>query len=382
MIKSVKCISAMVLSVLSISAFAESQFDPQAAFVRQTVTSFMDKYNVPGVAVELYVDGKPYEYYYGYADRANKTPVSNRTIFELGSISKVMTSILLAQEVDWAKMSFTDPVTKYVKDLPASFNKIKLQDLATHTSGLPFNPPKNIETHAELKNYLANWSSDADPGDEWTYSNIGIGLLGNAIEVSTEKDLDKLYHRHILNPLRMIIGMEIPKKLTKYYAQGYNQNGNPVPHVAPGLFPAAYNFKASAEDMQRFLSAAIGLPGTPPRLFYPIRMTQSVYVKLADVSQGLGWQIHPLSDGYVSDLLNVPETQDFGPLDVQEIYARPLFNGDALIDKTGATGGFRAYIAVLPNKKSGIVILANKNVSNGAIVATARKLLFKLTGLT
>src|SRR5579885_26881 len=135
MIKSVKCISAMVLSVLSISAFAESQFDPQAAFVRQTVTSFMDKYNVPGVAVELYVDGKPYEYYYGYADRANKTPVSNRTIFELGSISKVMTSILLAQEVDWAKMSFTDPVTKYVKVLPASFNKIKLQDLATHTSG-------------------------------------------------------------------------------------------------------------------------------------------------------------------------------------------------------------------------------------------------------
>lgn len=378
MIKAKKLITLLASTFISINAYAETAAptpDPVATLIEQSISQFAEKNKIPGVAVELYADGKLYEYYTGYADRDTKDPVIKKTIFEIGSISKVMTSILLAQEVDWAKMALSDSVTKYVKDLPESFNEIKLLELATNTSGLPLNLPASVKTPDEMKKYFTTWTGES--GEQWAYSNVGAGLLGLALEGSTERGYDDLYRRHILNPLGMVIGVTVPSSLSKYYAQGYDVNGNQAAHVDAGLIPAAGAVKSSASDMQKFLSAAIGLPGTPPRVFYPVRLTQSVFVKFKGDYQGLGWQIHRLESSDVSSLLNVSDAPDLGPVSVQEVYARPVYNGDALMDKTGMTKGFRAYIAVIPNKKSGIVILANKNVPNSAIVKTAREILFK-----
>jgi beta-lactamase class C len=385
MFKIMKVLAILMLGTACISAYAQASDDATAKLLQQSVTSLMEKNQIPGVAVELYVDGKLYENYSGYADRENKTPVINKTIFELGSISKVMTSILFAQEVDWAKMSLTDPLTKYLKDLPESFNKVSLQNLATHTSGLPFNSPNKIDTTGQLKEYLNRSSVKTQinhANKAWEYSNVGIGLLGYALESSTERKYDDLYRRHILNPLGMVNGVSIPKNLTKYFAQGYDDEGSLAVHFEPTLFPAAGGVKASALDMQRFLRAAIGLPGTPPRVFYPMRLTQSMFVKLNDGYQGLGWRIHPLESGDISKLLNVSGRDATGPYQLEEVYERAYFNGDMLIDKTGTTQGFRAYIAVIPSKKSGIIILANKNVPDSAIVKTARQILFKVTRLS
>lgn len=386
MIKAKKLITILASTLISMSVNAETispkpEIDPTTVWVEQAISQFAEKNKIPGVAVELYVDGKLYEHYTGYANRETKDPVIKKTIFEIGSLSKVMTSVLLAQEVDWAKMALTDPVTKYVKDLPESFNKIKLQELATYTSGLPLNLPASVKTPEEIKQYFTSLTDDVEPGEQWIYSNVGVGLLGSALESSTERNFDDLYRRHILNPLGMVIGVTVPSSLTKYYAQGYSANGESAAHIDSGLFPAAGAVKASASDMQKFLSAAIGLPGTPPRVFYPMRLTQSVFVKMNGDYQGLGWQIHKLESRDISGLLNVSNARDLGPIDVQEIYTRPVYNGDALIDKTGATKGFRAYIAVIPNKKSGIVILVNKDVPNSAIVKTAREILFKAAKL-
>ncbi len=73
-----------------------------------------------------------------------------------------------------------------------------------------------------------------------------------------------------------------------YIAQGYNAEGKPVPAETLGLFPAAGDVKASASDMDKFLSAAIGLPQTPESIFYPMRMTQTPYLDVGDYAQGLG----------------------------------------------------------------------------------------------
>jgi beta-lactamase class C len=376
-----KLIFIWILSMLTFCAYAEESSDSITPLVQHKINALMTKYTIPGVAVELYVDGSLHEYYYGYADLETKDPIIRKTIFEIGSISKIMTSLLFAQEIDWAKMALNDPISKYIKGLPDGFNKIKLQDLATHTSGLPVNTPTDITTQDDLRQYLSTISLETNPGGEWKYSNFGMGMLGYALEMSTESEFDDLYRRHVLNPLKMVTGVSIPKNLVKYYAQGYTKNGDVAPHSTAGLFPAAAGVKASAADMQRFLSAAIGLPGTPPRVFYPMRLTESVFVKMGDDFQGLAWQIHPIEKSDIINLLHVSDVSDFGPIDVQEIFTRPIYNGNALIDKTGATPGFRAYIAVIPNKKSGIVLLANKNVPNSAIVKTAREILFNVTKL-
>src|SRR5262249_31303720 len=137
---------------------------------------------------------------------------------------------------------------------------------------------------------------------EWQYSNFGVGLLGSALENSSHKTINELYYRRILSPLHMQpIGFTVPTKLKMNYAQGYDKDDKPVAPSSGGLFKAAWDVKMSAQDMQHFLSAAIGLPGTPDRIFYPMRMTQSAYVKLPNKMQGLAWEIHTIKPNHIHD---------------------------------------------------------------------------------
>ncbi len=369
----------LITQLFAMTALAQSEQHMQ--LVDNAMQGLLQKNHIPGAAVILYVDGNLYEQYYGYANLEKKEPVIRKTIFEIGSLSKIMTSLLLAQEVDWAKMQLADPVSKYVKGLPASFDKITLQDLATHTSGLPFNVPANVKTMDELKEYLQHVA--VKPESQWRYSNVGIGLLGYALEASTERNYDDLYRRHVLNPLGMVNGVTVPKSLSKYIAQGYDRANNRVKLEEPGLFPAAYAVKASAADMQKFLSAAIGLKDTPPRVSYPMKLTQSMFFNKENEFQGLAWQVHAIRNSNdINALLQVTDDRLLNAVAIQKMYERPVYSGSVMADKTGTTDGFGAYIAVIPNKKSGIVILVNKHVSDKTIVKTAREILLRLTNLS
>lgn len=315
--------------------------------VSNAIHTWMAENNVPGAAVVLYVDGKPFSYYYGYADKEKKTPVTEATIFEMGAVSEVMTNLMVAEEIDFAKMSLKDPLKKYISDLPVSVSDSTLQEIATHTVD-----------------------------DTWNASIDNTTLLATALEKSTTKDYDWLYFHHVSALLGMKhLGLVIQEKYKDNIAQGYGVNGSPVSQVSDNTPSSLMGLKSSGADMQKFLSAAIGLPGTPERVFYPMRMTQSVYIKLADRMQGLGWQIHPLSfnNGL---LVNQPIMP--GELAVDEVFNQPLFDGNTLIDKAGLSAGFGAYIAVMPDKKSGIVILTNKHVSDDAVARVGRQILFKL----
>lgn len=377
----IKLIKMSMVALFLLSAYAagaKSTIDPHAELVTSTMTTYMEKHHVPGAAVLLYVKGKPYSYYFGYADRDKKIPVTRDTIFELGSISKVMTTLLLAEEMKANKLHLADPVTNYFQALPHYFSNVSLKNLATHTAGLPFNLPKKVKTQNDLSLYFKRARLDADPNRQWQYSNAGIGMLGIALEKLTHKEVNQLFLAEVMMPLGMQpIGVTVPKELKANYAQGYDRDNKPAPRFEWSLFPAAGSIKASAHDMQRFLAAAIGLPGTPQRVQKAMRLAETPYVRLEDKMQGLGWQIYPLTSGTVPKLLSRVHDLDFGPDHVEEMIANPIFNGQALIDKTGTTDGFRAYIAFIPDKKSGVVVLMNKRVSNQVIVEAARKILFK-----
>lgn len=351
----------------------------QDKLVNEVINNYMEKNHIPGVAVQLYIDGKPSSYYFGYANRDKKQPVTSQTIFELGSISKVMTSLLFAQEVDAAKMQLNDSLTKFMPNLPETYQDITLKSLATHTSGLPFKPPASVDSSKTLEQYLQTWKPTYEVEDEWIYSNFGIGMLSYSLEKFTHNNINQLYLNKIAKPLRMQpIGLNVPKKLLKFCAQGYDEKLQPVKPLQMKLFPAAGGMKASANDMQLFLRAAIGLPGTPDRIFYPMRMTQAVYVELPEKMQGLGWEVNDITSENFNDLLTMSDVNMLEPLEVEEVLDQPTFDGNRLIDKTGTTDGFRAYIALIPNKKSGIVILANKRAIDSEIAKAGREILFKL----
>lgn len=350
--------------------------------VNHVMNPYLKKYEVPGAAVMVFVDGKPSALYYGYANRDAKTPINKETIFELGSITKLMTTLLLAQEVDYAKMKLNAPVTKYIPTLPASFNHISVRSLATHTSGLPFELPDEIKNRVAWEKYAESLKLDA-PDTVYLYSNVGIGVLGEAIEAVTHQSFNQLYRSKILTPLGMQpIGLTVAKKLNHFLAKGYDEKGSIVPPEELDLFPAGYGVKASADDMNKFLSAAIGLPQTPESVSYPMMMTQTPYVDVGLFGQGLGWQIHLFTSANVKQLLKGNDQLELNPHPVEEVIEEPVFNGNALIDKAGMTSGFRTYIAVIPAKKTGIVILTNRKVTTPDIAIAGREILFKLNGIS
>ena len=222
--------------------FAAPTPNAHADVVKQVIQKFIDDNHLPGVAVQLYVDGKPESYYFGYANPNIKVPMNKNTIFEIGSLSKVMTSILLAQEIDAAKMQLNMPVRKYLPSLSEDFGEITLQNLATHTAGLPsyFEFKKKFNSRKEVMQYLATFYPDDVSNEYWAYLNMGIGVLGFALENVTHKNIDELLRQQLLIPLGMQpIASVVPAAMQANYASGYDQDGNAVPPMPLGSFVAA-----------------------------------------------------------------------------------------------------------------------------------------------
>jgi Beta-lactamase class C and other penicillin binding proteins len=147
----------------------------------------------------------------------DKRPVDGDTIFEIGSATKVFTSLLLADAVKRGEVALTDPVAKYlpaeVKVPERAGRKITLVDLATHTSGLPSVPsnlaPKNPAnpyagyTVQQLYDFLSTYQLSRDIGAQYDYSNLGVGLLDNALSRRAGVDYETLVQTRITRPLGM-----------------------------------------------------------------------------------------------------------------------------------------------------------------------------------
>lgn len=362
--------------------FAEENSEiKESRRIERLVIAWMKKNNIPGAAIEIYADGQPHSYYFGLADKDKKIPITHHTIFELGSFTKLFTNLLLAEEVAAGKMVLDDSIVDYVPDLAILSDylpKVSVFNLATHTSGLPFHMASEIRSRSQLPEFFSNWVPSSSIGTFWEYSNINTGLLGYVLEASTHETINQLYRTRLLHPLDMqLIGIEVPKDLTKNYAQGYTEEDQVKKHDNQWLFPAAGAMKASGEDMLRFLRAALQLPGVPVRISYAMRMTQTAYVKTDKMFQGLGWTIYPIRQDTIQELMHPELQSSFKSSKAKTLdKLQQKFDENVLIDKTGATEGFRSYIALIPARKSGVVILVNRYIPNGEIIKIGREILF------
>jgi CubicO group peptidase (beta-lactamase class C family) len=150
--------------------------------------------------------------------KSHNIPVNENTLFDIGSITKTFTTLLLADMVEQGIVNLTDPVEKY---LPASvkvpeFNghKITFEDLATHTSGLP-EMPSNIWLNKKVGTFnlhynasllyqgLSNTKLTREPGTKFQYSSFGIGLLGHILSLKAGVPYEQLVKDRILNVLGM-----------------------------------------------------------------------------------------------------------------------------------------------------------------------------------
>lgn len=137
-------------------------------------------------------------------------PATADSIFELASVTKVFTVTSLAFELQANAMQLGDPLINYLPELATpegSIRQVTLQHLATHTSGLPRAPGRKMAdgewTPEKFLEWTANWKTAVPPGRKAEYSNIGVGLLGMAIEAREKAPLIEVWRRQFLGPLGM-----------------------------------------------------------------------------------------------------------------------------------------------------------------------------------
>ncbi|TRO40211.1 beta-lactamase [Pseudomonas sp. ALS1131] len=360
------------LCLSSQAAFAELNQAVDAA-----VKPMMQAYAIPGMAIAISHKGQSHFFEYGVASRESGRAVDRHTLFELGSISKLFTATLGAYAEARGTLNLSDNTSQYLPALRGSaFDHISLLDLATYTAGgLPLQFPDAVSNEQQMLDYYRNWQAVYPPGTQRLYSNPSIGLFGHLAAASLAEPFQQLVEKDLLPQLGMQESyIRIPSEQMKRYAWGYRDNK--AVRVNPGALDAeAYGLKSTTADMLRFIDANLHPERLPAPLRQAISATHRGYYQVGDMTQALGWEryaypisLEKLQAGNSAEMALQPQT-------VERFSVPKPADGDLLLNKTGSTNGFGAYILLLPARETGLVILANRNYPNAERVRLALQLL-------
>ena len=341
----------------------------------------MEHYGIPGMSVGVVLDGKARVFTYGAASKATGKPVTSGTLFEVGSVSKTFTATLAAYAQVSGALSLSDPASKYLPALRGSrFDEVSLLNLGTHTpGGLPLQVPDGIVNDEQLITYFQHWQPTYAPGTYRTYSNPSIGLLGLAVAKSLHEDFTALMEGKLFPALGLKnTYLNVPTARTDDYAQGYTDKDSPI-RMAPGVLAAeTYGVRTTAGDLLRFLEANMQTLALDDKWQRAVMDTHTGYYRVGRMTQDLVWEQYPypaaletLLAGNSDDVIlkaNAAAKLD-PPLPPQE---------NVLINKTGSTNGFSTYVAFVPARKLGVVLLANKRYPIDARVTAAEEILTRL----
>lgn len=277
--------------------------------------------------------------------------VDRETLFEIGSITKVFTALVLADMVDKGEVSLDDPAAKFLPPghrMPErSGRQITLRDLSTHRSGLPRMPddvgaiddpdgPFVGYTEAKLLAFLDRYQLARDIGSQWEYSNLGVGLLGYLLARAAGTDYETLLRRRVTGPLGMNDTMiALPPSHAARLAPPFDAYMRPTKPWDIWVLTGAGGIRSSAADMLTFAAAVLD-PKSPIAPAMKTALSARAPGAHARAEQALGWvALHP----------------------------EP---GRELLLHDGGTGGFRTVLALEPAKGRAVVVLINSGVEPGA----------------
>jgi len=278
--------------------------------------------------------------------------VDGTTLYEIGSITKVFTGLILADMVNKGEVSLDDPAAKY---LPAGHTmperggrQITLRDLSTHRSGLPrmadnlgdlvtdpTGPFVNYK-EADLLAFLDGYQLERDIGSEWEYSNLGVGLLGYLLGRAAGSDYATLLRERITGPLGMDDTLiTLPPSHAGRLVPAFDAFMRPTPAWELGVHEAAGGIRSSAADMLKF-AAAILDPNSSLAAASATALAERVAGSNERTEQALGWVV---------------------------IHPDP---GREILLHDGGTGGYRTVLGIEPAKGRAAVVLVNSAAEPGA----------------
>ena len=344
------------------------------AVVDRAFPPLMTKYDVPGLAVAVTVDGRQYFFNYGVASKADNKPVTKDTLFEVGSVSKTFTATLAAYAQTLGKLSLDDHPGKYMPQLRGSaIDKASLINLGTFTAGgLPLQLPDAVTNDITMIDYFRHWQPSAAPGALRRYSNPSIGLFGYVTALAMNCNFADLIESEIFPKLGLGHSyIRVPQAAMKDYAWGYGKNNKPT-RVSPGVFDVeAYGVKATAADMIHFVEANIRPDGLATPMRRAVEGTHVGYFRTGDMVQGLGWEQYAYPVTLDRLLAGNSDAMIMMASVAQQLTPPQPPSRPTLFNKTGSTNGFSSYVAFVPDKRIGIVMLANRNFPIPARVTAA-----------
>ena len=298
-----------------------------------------------GIAVSVVTPHRKRFVAWGRERLGDAPPVTSDTVFEIGSITKVFTALLLANMVRHGEVGFDDPVARH---LPSDFHlpalngrEITLADLATHTSGLPRFPPLSASSLAsffeaiarfgvaDFKAWLADFQPPRPAGAEWEYSNAGYALLGMALAHRGGRPFETLLQARVIDRVGLRDTAFHPTAAMRpRVAEGHDAALKSVPPLELGIFAAAGSLLSTPRDLSR-LAAAI-LPGSGARIAPDEKLLLTVRRPASQMggAQALGWEV-----------LDAP--------------------GGAFVSKDGVTSGQTASMVFDPDRRLCVVAFSN-----------------------
>jgi serine-type D-Ala-D-Ala carboxypeptidase/endopeptidase len=297
----------------------------------------------------------------GSLDDGTDRAVDGDTVFEIGSITKTFTDLLLEDCVERGEMNLNDRVAKYVPasvKMPSRNGKeITLLELATHTSGLPLdiknvaspNPHNPFDyTPEQLYAFLSDCPLDSDPGTRFEYSNLGMGLLGHVLTLVEKTNYESLVIDRICRPLQMndtcaTLSPELKARL----AIGHDASGKRASNYdfQNGAMSGCGALRSTANDLLKYVSAQAGL--TQCSLTPLMEKTHVIqYMNAQDLADGtkFGNEAMPWFDSGQSEQ-----------------------TGMNLLGHAGGTAGYSAFIGFDPQLHRGVVVLYSEQDGGGGI---------------
>lgn len=358
--------------------------DPRSAIDRLvglSIRPLMAQYDIPGMAVAINAGDRAYTFEFGVASRASGRAVDAQTLFEIGSITKTYTATLAAYAQVLGKLAWTDTPGRHWPALRGGgVDAVPLLNLATQTSGgLPLQLPDEVATPDALLAYYRAWKPAAPPGTVRTYSNPGIGLLGQVAARSLGGDFVALMQGRLFPAfgLRHTF-LDVPAQQAQNYAQGYTSQGQPI-RLAGGVIAAeTYGIRTTAADLLRFVQAQWGAIDVEEPWRRALAQTRVGHYRIGPMTQDLVWEQYPYPVELEPLLEGNSVSMIFDGNPAQAIVPPPPPGAQVLIDKTGSTNGFAAFVAFVPARRLAVVLLANRSYPIEARVRAAYAI---LTGL-
>lgn len=320
------------------------QFQSPANKISRLLHSWQNDSLNQGIVIGIIRNGKSEVQYLGYSDLKRKQKIHSETVFEIGSISKPISGIILQSLIIEGQLSIEDRVNKFLPDtiqLPTiNGEEILLKHLVTHSSCLPRLPsnfglgltnlsnPYQSYTVENLYHYINNATLSCEIGKHIEYSNLGAGLLGLILIRASGKSYNQLVNKYISTPLNALsIGI-------------LNQSNN---------FATGHDFNGNIQIPWEFTDAFIGAGGIDAT---PSALEKFLLILIKPDSSKLGLAIKQSKETLLKSV------QEIGTF-----WYKQRLNEKQIIWHNGQTGGFNSFIGWIDGSQSGVFVLSNNSTN-------------------